>query len=447
MVIIAILIVSFLSSLLGKYLFKKWLNHLTVYSVIWGFMLFLFELRFLPYQDLKQITWYFILASYISFLFGTLTVFAARKLYNKPNVFAEKLKIDLSIFVDNGKTVKYLTFFFSTLCLIAALQNWDVLLNMYGSISAVLLNANKTYQLSTRGAVKGVIPYISFIGYVAIFFSAIYTAYKGRFSLLTFFPFIGILLKEIAIVGRAGMLFALLEFIFSFFLFRHLLRNDSKDRFRFSKSNAIVATSILIIFFVFSASLVRLSRGANESYKGASSELRGSKENIVLSPSLYLYLSSDIGVLNHYLMSGGEDTGFGYNTFLSAYNLLAKFGVVERTSDFQKGYYIPMWTNTGTYIRELHADFGDLGVFIGPYILGLLITFLWFRFYESKKTVLLVLLVYLYLIVGFSFLVIVTRLLYWILTLVFIVCCVYLLEKKSKLNLSLNHLGSGASND
>ena len=33
-----------------------------------------------------------------------------------------------------------------------------------------------------------------------------------------------------------------------------------------------------------------------------------------------------------------------------------------------------MWTNTGTYLREIHADFGYVGLFTIPFLLGLLTT-------------------------------------------------------------------------
>lgn len=430
MVLLIIAVISILGAILGKYLFQKWINHLTIYSVIWGVLVFLYELKLLPYVEIIPLAWFFIASAFVSFLLGILTIIAARNLYPRTETFREKSDVSIMLFADGGKTLKYLILVFSTLCLFAAIQNWFVLIDMFGSIPGVLLNASTIYRLSTRGEVKGIIPYLSFIGYVAIFFSAIYTAYKRKFSLLTFFPFIGILIKELATVGRAGMLFALMEFLFTFFLFRHHLNDDSQKRFKFSKRNAIFASTLLVTIFIVSASLVRVSRSTGENFAGASSELRSLKDNLFLSPSIYLYFSSDVGVLSEYLRSEGERTGFGYNTFLSVYNLLAKFRIVKRTSDFQRGYYIPMWTNTGTYIRELHADFGIAGVFWGPFLIGLIITWLWFRFYEYKNLAVLAVLVYLYLIVGFSFLVMVTRLLYWIITLTIIIFCTLMMENR-----------------
>lgn len=413
----------------SKFLLKKWINHLSVYCIIWSVLILLYEWKLLPYVDIIPLAWFFIAASFLSFLFGTLTFITARNLFPRNKILSRESDSTIPIFIDKGKTVKYALLIFSLISLYAGIQNWMVLIHKYGSIPAVFLNAADIYKEITRGGIKGVVPFISNFGYVAIFFSGIYTAFKGKFTLLTFLPFIGIILKELANVGRAGMLIALLEFLFSFILTRHLLNDDSSQRFKFSKKNAIIASSILIIFFVASASFVRISRGSFEHFNGASKLLREQKNNLIFSPSLYLYLSSDVGVLSQYLKSDRERTGFGQNTFLTVYHILDRLDVLKRPSDYQKGYFIPMWTNTGTYIRELHADFGILGPLIGPYLFGFFITLLWFKFFEKKSFIVLTILVYLFLVVGFSFLVMITRSSYWSISQFLIILIIPLLER------------------
>jgi oligosaccharide repeat unit polymerase len=424
-----IISLSIIIILIGKLQLGKWFNHITIYCVIWSGLILLYGWKLLPYIDIIPIAWFYIILAFLSFLFGTLTITSAKYLYSESNLCLKKIDAIIPIFIDEGKTLKYTLFFFSVICLYAGIQNWVILLHKFGSIPSVFLNANKIYVLNTKGGIKGVVPFISNFGFVAIFFSGLYTAYKGKFSLLTFFPFIGVIIKELAVVGRAGMLLALMEFLITFFLFRNLLKNDKGQRFKFSKRNAIIASTILIAFFIVSASFVRISRGSFENYTGASRALNQFKGNLIISPSLYLYLSSHLGVLSKYSGSEGEDTKFGENTFLTVYHVLNKFDVLKRDSDYQKGYFIPMWTNTGTYIRELHADFGILGILLGPYLLGLLITWLWFKFYEKKSLIVLTFLVYLYLIVGFSFLVMITRTSYWSISQLLIIICIPILEK------------------
>ena len=415
--------------LLGKFLFKKWFNHLTLYCLIMGGLVFFYELKLLPYPKLIPLTWFYLISSFLAFLFGILTFVAGKNLYSSRQLFLKKSAIFLPIFWDGGRAVKYCIIFFSLIGLFVAIHRWLILINLFGSFPAVLIHAGIVYSLNVHKEIKGILPVFSSFVYVAIFFSGIYTAYRKRFSFLSFFPFIGIVLKELTYFGRGEILLSLMEFLFSFFLFRHLLNDDSSQRFKFSKRNAVIASAILLSFLISVASFIRISRGHYESFAGASRSLNQLKENFIISPSVYLYVSSDVGVLNKYLQAGGENTGFGQNTFLIAYHFLARMGVMKDPSDFQKGYYIPMWTNTGTYIRELDADFGITGVIAVPYFLGLLITWLWFKFFETKNMFAFLFLVYLYLFVGFSFLVMVTRLNQWYISLFMIALCIPVLEK------------------
>jgi len=302
------------------------------------------------------------------------------------------------------------------------------LIHMFGSIPSVIVNAAVVYRLNVNREIE-FIPFLPSFVYVGVFLSGIYSAYKGKFTFLTFFPFIDIVLKELTYFGRGEILLTLIEFFFSFFLFRHLLKDDQTKEFKFSKANALITSSILIGFLVVSASIVRISRGNYENYVGANNQLEQLKSNFIISPSIYLYLSSDIGVFSKYLQADAEHTSFGQNTFLILYHFLGRLKVIKDPSDFQKGYFIPMWTNTGTYLRELHADFGTTGVLLGSYLIGLILTWLWFKFYEENSLIVFAFLVYFFLIVGFSFLVMATRLNQWYISLFLIVIHLPFLEK------------------
>jgi oligosaccharide repeat unit polymerase len=429
MSLLLIAIISILGITLGKFLFTKWFNHLTIYCFIMGGLVFLYELKLLPYPNIIPLAWFFIISSFLSFLMGVLTVTSSKNLFPKIQINSTGSISAMPIFADDGKALKYAILFFSFIGLFVAIQRWIVLIHMFGSIPAVLLNAGLVHHLNTNNQIKDFIPILPNFVYVGVFLVGIYTAYKRRFSFLVFLPFISIVIKELTYFGRGEILFALIEFLSSFFLFRQLLKIDSISRFGFSKKNAIVASTILVVFLVLSASFVRVSRGSYENYEGTSGGLRQLQGNFIISPSIYLYLSSDIGVLSKYLELDVENTRFGQNTFLIFYDYLAQLEREERPQFFQKGYFIPMWTNTGTYIRELHEDFGTPGVFIVPYLLGLIITWLWFKFYEDKNLIVFAFLVYFYVIVGHSFLMMITRLSQWYLSLFLIVICIPIIER------------------
>lgn len=436
MSLLLISVIIFLGVILGKFLFKHWFNHLTLYCIVFGGSLFLYELKLLPYIDLTPYTWILMLSAFLSFFLGILTIISARHLYKENPISVEKSNISLKIFVDDGTTLKITIFIFGIISLYSAIELWMIFIKQFGSIPAVLLNGEVIYRMNVSGKIKGNTPYLHLLGFVAIFLSGIYTAYKKKFTLLTFLPLVSIILREIAGAGRAGMLFALMQFILSFFLFKHLLSNDLNQRFKFSKVSALVGAILLLIIFIGGSTLVkatRVSDVASTTYSAASKELRQTRGNLIISPSLYLYLSSDVGVLSKYLSSKGERTPFGQNTFMTLYNFLGKLNIVQKPHEFQRGYFIPMWTNTGTYLRELHADFGPAGVFLGPYLLGLLITWLWFKFLEKKSLITFVFLVNLNIIVAFSFFVMATRVLYWFTSLVLIIVLIPVLERVAQL--------------
>jgi oligosaccharide repeat unit polymerase len=431
MSLVLIAIISVLGILLGKYLFKKWLNHLTLYSFLFGSSVFLYELKLLPYINIIPFAWFIVIISFLSFLFGILTVISARNLSRTNPTSIEKSEVSLKIFSDGGRTLKYAIIFFSVISIYSTIELWVYLIKQFGSIPGVLINAQIIYKLNIMGELKGSTPYINLFGFVALFFAAIYTAYRGRFTLLSFIPLISIIIREVGGAGRAAMSVALVEFIITFFLFRYLLKNDSSNRFIFSRLSAIVASTLLLVVFILAVTVVKVSRASETSEKisGASSELSQTKGNLFISPSVYLYASSNVGVLSKYLDSEGENIGFGQNTFQTIHLILAKLGTIERPYEFPMGYRIPMWTNSATYLRDLHADFGMAGVLLGPYFLGFLVTWFWFRFYEKQSLITFAFLVYFYLIVVFACLGIVTRFHFWTLALLAIVIFIPFLEK------------------
>ncbi|MGQ9848015.1 MAG: O-antigen polymerase [Bacteroidales bacterium] len=432
---ILILFITIIGILSGKVIFRFWINHLTIYSFVMGGLTFLYELKLLPYPDLSFTAWFFLFLSTFAFIFGILTILIAKSLNNE--VRTQKFRttiLDMPVFSNGGKILKYSAIFFSLVGLFVALHRWYIMINIFGSIPSVFLNAAWVYRINVRGEIKEFIPILPSFVYVGIFLSAIYTAYKGRFSFISFFPIFCIILKELTYFGRGEMLFATFEFIFTFFLMRNILKQETNVPFKFSKKNATISIILLLTLVIAAASVVRSSRGIKENFRGASEELRKLEENMILTPSVYFYLSSDLAVLNQYLFYDKEYSKFGENTFRGIYYLLSKLRIVEEPQFFQKGYFFPMWSNTGTYLREVHADFGITGIVILPFLLGLICTWLWFKFIYQKSLFLLVFLVYLYIVIAFSFLVMVTRLNQWFLSQALILLFIPFLNRIAKRN-------------
>lgn len=412
--------------LLGKFMFKKWFNHLSIYSFIWMMMIVLYEVRLIPFGDLRFETWSVIVIAFLAYFLGILTLYLAKNI--QPQEDNLRKNISPMILSDEGKTIKYAIVILSIIGFFSAIQHWTVLIKEFGSVIGVLLNATTYYRMRVAGEIKGVIPYIFIASYIAIFLSGIYTAYKKKLTLIAVLPILAVVFKEMANLGRAGILLGLIEFITVFILFRYMLSDDDKKE-KIKKSRIIFAMVIVISLMVGGAVLVKTVRNPIDSFQGTSSGLKSFEGNMFISPSIYLYTCSHLGVLNKYLEKDQETGYWGEHTFLPIYNLVSKFDVIEHPSFFQRGYFIPMWTNTGTYLREVDADFGKAGVLLVPFLLGLLTTYFWFRFFEKKSLLSLVVLTYLYLVIVFSFLVMVSRLSSWFISFGVLLFLIPLLEK------------------
>lgn len=431
MVFLLLIFFSVFFALLSKHLFDKWFNHLSIYVIIWFFLLFLYELKLIRYEDLTFETWFVIIGAFISYFLGIITFFVAKNNFgNYPDSNNKNLRIQTNLFINNAKVLKISILITSIIGLIGAIQNWLVLLHEFKTFPNIIINANIIYHMRVEGGLAFV-PYLSSFSYVAVFLGALYSARKGKISFYLTFPFLGVILSDLANVGRAGMLFAFVEFISALVLYSYSI--NKYDLNQSKRSNKKFAISIVLIFIslVAAATVVKSIRGSVESISSSTSTLNKLKGNAVITPTVYLYFSSDVGVLNKYLELEKENSMFGENTFMPIYRVLNKLDLVEKPQFYQTGYYIPMWTNTGTYLRELHADFGVTGILLVPFLLGLFITFLWFKFFETTRLNYLVILVYFYIIIFFSFVVFEPRQGYWIISLVLILLFIPALEKLS----------------
>ncbi len=424
MLIFIILLVGFSTILISYKMFGTWFNHVAIYSVVWTTVLYLYELRLIYFVTLSIYTWLVIIGAFLSLLLGSLTVFSVKsKQFNSTSVDPEQALL----FKDGGRILKYSIYVFSIIGILSALQHWSVLLDEYGTIINVFINAYHVYKTRTSGDLEGVVPYIWLIIYPALFLSGIYTAYKNKLTIATILPMIALILKELANLSRAGILFGFAEFIISFFLFKQIFKKSEHPvRSRFKVA---VVMLILLSLVGIGAAFIKTVRQATDTFKGTSSSLSTFKGKAFISPSIYFYGASHVGVLNQFLEKDKERESFGSNTFFTLYSALAKFDLVKQPKFLPPGYFIPNWSNTGTYLRELYNDFGFVGIFIVPFLLGLLSTLYWFKFREYGRFSDLVILTHFYIVISLSFFVFVVRSPAWTIGAIFLLVVIPILEK------------------
>lgn len=428
MIFLYLSILLVLSLFLGKYFFNKHVNPISIYAFIWFGLLTFFHIKLINYDDLSNYAWIIISFSYVSFILGILVYFTAIRIFPNKSNNENNFNLPL-IFLYNGKILKYIIIVFSLIGLVGALQHWSILLEKYGSVVEVFLHLGRIRQLTTQGEIEGVLPYISSLTFVAVFFSGIYSSFKKRITLISFLPMLVIILKDTAAAGRVGILIGFLEYGLSFILTSYYLKNVN-DKFtiksRFANYFSIV---VIVLIFLSSIFIIKGLRGGSENLYGAGRNISSYSDNIFITPTLYLYFSGHVGVLSRYLEKDEETARFGENTFRFVYNILNKIGITDEAEMYQRGYNIPVWINTGTFLRELHADFGIGGTLIFLFLFGIIISFTWLNFYKTGNVNYLIFLVHLCLILAMSFLMMVTRLTHLSISLVTIIIVNYSLNK------------------
>lgn len=403
---------GFIGVVSGRLLFRHWFNHLTLYSAIWGTGLALFEWRLIDYTPLTFEVWLIILYAWLAFALGSALLMLAPAAADVPDNASRtgafsSVRSSLTALERRLFVVAILAL--STVALLAVLYQWKHLIEKFGGIIGVLINGRTIYSMTVAGKLSDKIPYLDSLSLAAVFLTGLYSARAGKVKGIIIFPLAAAILGDIAQGGRVKILLSGLLFLSAYFLTKHASSHIKNFR-PASKIKQILALSFLLAFLWSAAEFVRSYRGAVERFYGASTALNKLEKQAFITPSIYLYLSSHVGVFNAYWKAGGEPSFPGATTFAPVYRILSRVGVAEETPYFQKFYNIPIATNTGTYLRELHSDFGIAGILLTPFLLGFICTALWLRVKKRMHFATIALLAHFYVVVMFTFLYQVTRL-------------------------------------
>lgn len=406
---LVIILCSVASIILGRALLGRWLNHLSLYAGIWGGSLLLFEARLIYYYPLGQETWFLIAVGWLAFLIGSITppLGQAWIPVRRSSIFSDYAVSDPQWAIDTG-ILSRLFWILNIISMVAVIQYWYIVVTKFGSVFNVLLFANYLYSFRVAEGLPGSIPYLPSFALAGTFLSGVQTAARGRLGLAGIIPLVSVVLLEIASMGRAKLIMAGVLFVAGYILSKQrVIQNISrKENHRLRQ---VIGFSLAIALLVGSAEFVRSTRGANENLPSASNMLKKFSGITFITPTIYLYVTVNHGVFDQYLKEDDEHTPWGSNTFASAYRVLAKLGFETSVPIYQRGYKTPIRANTGTFLRELHADFGIAGIIIVPYVLGFLASWFWQRFHAERRYFDLAVYVHLLVIVAMSLFYMATR--------------------------------------
>lgn len=422
-----IVCLGFTGVITGRLLFNRWFNHLSLYSLIWGTGLALFELRLIDYYPLSSEVWMVIGYAWIAFVVGSATLVLARNVVEGSH--GTDISSPTSSFRLEPRIIIIFIVIFSGIALLAVLRRWSILIDRFGSIIGVLLSGDVIYRLRVRGELAGTIPYLPSFALAAVYLAGLYSAHTGRIKLLVLLPLSIIIMDDIAQAGRAKMLIGGI-----LFLSAYLLATPGPARVKsvpiIGKWKRLLTLGLVLALLVAAAEFVRSYRGVGERFYGMSKELSKIERNSFITPSVYLYLSSHPGVFNAYWKADDEHVFPGSNTFAPLFRILARLGLADSAPHFTRFYNIPIQSNTGTYLRELHADFGVGGILVVPYALGFFCTILWFQSRRQTRAASIAWLAHLYVIVAFSYLYQVTRVGEWSVSLMASLFASYFIDRR-----------------
>lgn len=399
----------------GRLLFDRWFNHVSLYSFIWGTGLAFFEMRLIDYKSITAEVWMVIAYAWMAFVIGAATLRLAKTSVAVQTETRATVLPARNMALEHKLLVSFILIL-SAIAMLAVLRRWSTLINMFGGIGGVLVNGITIYRMRVSGETAGTIPYLPSLALTAVCLAGMYSGRVGKIKLLVLIPLFIIIIDDISHAGRAKMLIGGILFFTSYSLTRFVTAKEAP--LPISKVRGVLTLGIVVALLFVAAEFVRSYRGAYERFYGASKELSKLERNAFVTPSIYLYLSSQPGVFNAYWKAGGEHYFPGANTFAPLFRILARLNLSDSVPHFQKFYSIPVQTNTGTYLRELHADFGIAGILVVPYVLGFLCTMLWFRVKNQPTLAAIALLTHLYVIVAFSYLYQVTRVGEWFVSLI-----------------------------
>lgn len=396
-------------ALIGRLLFDRWFNHLSLYSMVWGTGLSLFELGWIDYYPLSVEAWMIIGYAWMAFAAGSAILILARKAVGAP---AETLggNLNESIFYLEKRFVVVTTVVLSTIALVGVLLQWLVLIKRFGSITGVLVNAAIIYKLRTSGELTSAVPYLDSLALCATCLAGRYCGLVGRIRLAALLPMLIVLLEGIGAAARAKLLIAMILFLAPYFITKALIKHQKAV----GKLRGFVAMAIVGLVLIVGAELVRTARAGLERFYGVTRTLSNQK---YLPPTVYLYLSAHPGTFSAYLKDDTVHSFPGYNTFAPIFRILARLGIADQQPLYPKFYNTPIPNNTGTYLRETYVDFGIAGILIVPYVLGMISTILWIRTKQTRRLLPTLMLSHFYVVVALTYLVQVTQLGFWLVSL------------------------------
>ena len=416
MTIALTLLACILTVLLGRWMFGRWFNHVGLYGFLWGTTLALFQSGLMYFYPLEPETWLVIGAGWAAFVTGAAFIVAARFAAGAPEESSAPTRLPEPM--NASRILRAVLWILNVVLAIEAIRHAMIISHLIGGIANFGRVANILYNLRIRQEIPGLIPYLSSADLAACLLAGVYASRTGRFQPVWLIPPLLTIVDSVLNMSRGTMIIGGVLFATGYVM------NERKEALKSlkhgpSKIRRFIAVALALALFVAGIDFVRSSRGIVESYGTATSALTRLNGEAFITGSVVFYATGSYGVLNQYLKQEDEQGMVGGYTFAPFWRLIAKIGFHTYVEQSQPFYLTPRASNNGTYLRELDVDYGLAGITAGPFVLGALASFYWFKPRRSQKLPHMMILGHIYVVVVMSLFLIATQWGYWLASLLF----------------------------
>lgn len=346
---------------IGFQMYKKMFNPITVYSAVWGAAVIMHQSGLVYYYNLSAFFWLTIFTFHTIFALGCIVG-------NKVMIRGSKrITVDWGSCGDNfRKKLKRYIWITLALASVAIITNLAYAISIYGTNlydNLLVIYSNRV----NLGENINKVPYLSSFIYVSIALGGVYLRRYG-FCIPTILALLLGAAQLFTSGGRAGIIFIVLIFISAFMLSsgsRKVRKDRRLDKKRYRIMAIAVAAAVVFIL------IISQRRAAGQAPAYATELYETIFGTNAVPYKLITYVSGPIGALNEYLKTC--DFHFGQNTFKTVFNVLEKFGLMERIDQYQEWFYTPSSCNVATWIRELIEDFTYVGAMIAAFIFSFII--------------------------------------------------------------------------
>jgi hypothetical protein len=353
LITIVVVALGSMSILISRRLSGKWMNYLSLYSAGWSFSICAYEIALIHYYSISGLAWTYIFAAWIAIYVGGCLVFLQPA--------APSSRIEGSV---NMRWVAAAILVFTLLGALGAALTARELIREFGSLANAYLKANLVYQEAVGGELYGV-SYIGSLGQAACCLAGAYTARLGRLTLIAILPLLETTIGGLLTLQRTGAFMAAALFILAFAL------SPRPNGFRARRWQVVAA--VLLLMGGFAA--ITLIRGASQrdALPGETATLDKADQAVPGTAAFYMYISSPPVVFSEFTRRRLDRGAYlGRYTFAPIFRVLKKFGFPTPVPFYQELYSTPVQTNQASYLKNILSDFGPVGIFIVPFVFGII---------------------------------------------------------------------------